>query len=167
MEWIARAELDCFSSLFLCLLGHDLLFEDETGNTFKPRFSSSISLLRISHYTHTYVYYQSPINKGSKSAILDYSPRHNERHDSDCLVPFPEQFLLFLRSGGGVFPLQCLCRHIRSFALFFASFLVWKTGMQNTRGTRGIIHNPGYLLTPCSRALVFGKHATPGGNVFF
>ena len=39
--------------------------------------------------------------------------------------------------------------------------------MQNTRGTRGIIHNPGYLLTPCSRALVFGKHATPGGNFFF
>lgn len=32
---------------------------------------------------------------------------------------------------------------------------------------RGTIHNPGYLLTPCSRALVFGEHATPEGVFFF
>ena len=31
----------------------------------------------------------------------------------------------------------------------------------------GQYNNPGYLLTPCSRALVFGEHATPGGKFFF
>ena len=45
-------------------------------------------------------------------------------HDSDCLVPFAEQFLLFLRSDSGVFPLQCLCRHIRSF-IFVLLLLSW------------------------------------------
>ena len=60
-----------FSPLPLPFRAYDLLFEDETGNTFNPRFSSSISLLRISHYTHTYVYYQSPSpNKGSKAAYF-------------------------------------------------------------------------------------------------
>lgn len=44
-----------FSPLPLPFETYDLLFEDEISNTFKPRFSSSISLLLISHYTHLHL----------------------------------------------------------------------------------------------------------------
>lgn len=61
-----------FSPLPLPFGTYDLLFEDETSNTFKLRFSSSISLLLISHYTHTYIYCQflPPPYKGSIAALI-------------------------------------------------------------------------------------------------
>ena len=48
-----------FSPLPLPFGTCDLLFEDEISNTFKPRFSSGISLLLISHLL-TYIYCQFP-----------------------------------------------------------------------------------------------------------
>lgn len=70
-----------FSPLPLPFGTYDLLFEDETSNTFKLRFSSSISPLLISHYTHTYIAnFFPPPYKGSITALFGLFSRHNERH---------------------------------------------------------------------------------------